>query len=84
MPLYPMIDDRMNTYSELNNNAPVWDYQANKVAWKLYLSDLYGKDDIPYYASPARATDYSYLPQLIPLSVVSNHFMMKHSPTLRT
>ena len=32
--------------------------------WKLYLGELYGKD-VPSYAAPARATDYSGLPPAV-------------------
>ncbi|HEY5555405.1 alpha/beta hydrolase [Acetobacterium sp.] len=61
MPLYPMIDDRMISESAKDNNAPIWNSDSNRWAWKLYLGELYGKD-VPAYAAPARATDYSNLP----------------------
>ncbi|MCU1648816.1 MAG: esterase [Nocardia sp.] len=62
MPLYPMIDDRSATESARENDAPVWDAVTNMSAWKLYLKDLYGTDDVPAYAAAARATDYEGLP----------------------
>lgn len=62
MPFYPMIDDRMITPSSQNNDAPIWDSHANKVAWKMYLGNLYGTDAVPSYAAPARADDYKGLP----------------------
>lgn len=62
MPLYPMIDDRMNTYSAIDNNAPVWDSINNELGWKLYLDDLFESDNVPKYAAPAREVDYSNLP----------------------
>jgi acetyl esterase/lipase len=62
MPLYPMIDDRMITKSSQNNNSPVWTSQANEIAWKMYLGDLYGSSLVPSYAAPARSNDYSGLP----------------------
>ena len=62
MPLYPMIDDRMNTYSAIDNNAPVWDSINNSLAWRLYLGDLFESDKVPKYAAPAREIDYSNLP----------------------
>ena len=62
MPLFPMIDDRNNTESAKDNNAPGWDAVSNESGWRLYLGDLYGTDNIPAYAAPARATDYSSLP----------------------
>jgi acetyl esterase/lipase len=62
MPLYPMLDDRCTTASALDNDAPVWDVVTNRNAWKVYLGDLWGSDDVPPYAAPARATDLSGLP----------------------
>jgi len=62
MPLYPMLDDRMNTESGRDNNAPIWNSRYNKVAWRMYLGDLTGSDNVPKYAAPARETDYSRLP----------------------
>ena len=62
MPLYPMIDDRMTSDSSKDNNAPIWNSKSNLIGWKLYLGDLFGKPDVPCYAAPARATDYSKLP----------------------
>ncbi len=62
MPLYPMIDDRMNTPSATNNLSPVWNSRSNAAAWKLYLGQLFGTDRVPKYAAPARETDYSHLP----------------------
>lgn len=64
MPLYPMIDDRMITQSSKENNAPVLNSSMNEWAWKLYLSELYGKD-VPIYAAPARATDHNNLPPAV-------------------
>ncbi len=62
MPLYPMLDDRMNTPSAVDNNAPMWDSHSNRICWKMYLRDLYGTDQVPPYAAPARLKDYSGLP----------------------
>jgi acetyl esterase/lipase len=62
MPLYPMLDDRMLTESARDNNAPVWNSKSNYNSWKLYLGELFGKQSVPEYAAPARATDYSNLP----------------------
>jgi len=60
MPLYPMLDDREVTASSKNNDAPVWNTQANRLGWKLYLD---GKtENVPYYAAPARAADLSGMP----------------------
>ena len=62
MPLYPMIDDMMDTESARNNNAPIWNSHSNKLAWNMYLRDLHDKNDVPKYAAPAREKDYSQLP----------------------
>jgi acetyl esterase/lipase len=62
MPFYPMLDDRMTTHSSQENDAPVWDSRANRLAWDLYLGDLFGTDQVPTYAAPARAVDLRGLP----------------------
>jgi acetyl esterase/lipase len=62
MPLYPMLDDRMQTESATANNAPVWNSKSNYYGWKLYLGELFGKDNVSEYAAPARATNYANLP----------------------
>lgn len=62
MPLYPMLDDRMNTESARDNNAPVWNSRSNRNAWKLYLGERLGTEDVPQYAAPARALRYEGLP----------------------
>jgi acetyl esterase/lipase len=62
MPLYPMVDDRCVTPSAVDNDAPIWDTVTNQNAWRIYLGDLHGTDDVPAYAAPARATDLSGLP----------------------
>jgi acetyl esterase/lipase len=62
MPLYPMLDDRCATESARENDAPVWDAVTNRNAWRVYLGDLAGSDDVPAYAAPARATDVTGLP----------------------
>jgi len=62
MPLYPMLDDRMKSESARDNDAPVWNSESNFNAWKLYLGELFGSPDVPPYAAPARAKDFSNLP----------------------
>ena len=59
MPLYPMLDDR-DTDSSRDNHGLSWNTRRNHAAWRLYLREVEG--EIPSYASPARQTDYSYLP----------------------
>ncbi len=62
MPVYPMLDDRQNTESAKNNNAPNWDSKSNSMGWSKYLNGL---KDVPVYAAPARAKNYSKLPPAI-------------------
>jgi acetyl esterase/lipase len=59
---YPMIDDRLTTRSSQWHDAPVWDPASNEFAWRCYLGDLYGTDDVPGYAAPARVHDLHGLP----------------------
>ena len=61
MPLYPMLSD-LPTPSSTHNTAPVWNSRSNEAAWKLYLGELYGTDQVPAYAAPIRATHFSGLP----------------------
>jgi len=65
MPLYPMIDDSMTNESATDNNAPLWNSKSNYNGWKLYLGDLFETSNVPYYAAPARALDYSNIPPTI-------------------
>jgi acetyl esterase/lipase len=58
----PMIDDRQVTTSSQRDGLPVWSRQSNSFGWRSYLGDLYGTDDVPYTAAPARAEDLSGLP----------------------
>ena len=64
MPLYPMLDDRNNTESAIDNDAPIWNTEVNKWAWELYLGEVTG-DDVPIYAAPARAIDFRHLPPTV-------------------
>jgi acetyl esterase/lipase len=61
IPLYPMLDCE-DTDSSRDNHARVWNTKRNHRGWRKYLGSLYGTDHVPYYASPARAEDYSGLP----------------------
>ena len=60
MPIEPMLDDRMESESAKDNNAPVWDSRKNRAAWDLYLRDM--KEEIPVYAAPGRETDLRGMP----------------------
>lgn len=58
----PMLDDRQQSPSSRIEGLPVWSRDANQFGWRSYLGDRYGKDDVPHYAAPARATDLAGLP----------------------
>jgi acetyl esterase/lipase len=58
----PMLDDRQRTLSSQQDGLPVWSRDSNTYGWRSYLGDLYGTDDIPYTAAPARAEDLTGLP----------------------
>lgn len=58
----PMLDDRQVTPSSRLDDLPVWNRESNAFGWRSYLGDLYGRDDIPGYAAPARAVDLAGLP----------------------
>ncbi|MEI3605684.1 alpha/beta hydrolase [Pseudogracilibacillus sp. SE30717A] len=63
MPLYPMIDDRNNTPSNLEiTGNMIWNYDLNEKGWTMYLNGKNGTDEVSQYAAPARATDLSNLP----------------------
>lgn len=62
MPIYPMLDDRMITDSSRENDAPVWNTRSNETGWRLYLGSLYGTNEVPAYAAPARLNDFRGLP----------------------
>ena len=61
MLVYPMLDDRQVTTSS-RWDVPVWSPSNNEFGWRSYLGPLYGSDDVPVYAAPARAGDLSGLP----------------------
>jgi acetyl esterase/lipase len=58
----PMLDDRQLTHSSRQEGLPVWSRESNTYGWRAYLGGLYGADDVPYTAAPARAQDLSGLP----------------------
>lgn len=62
MPLFPMLDDRGQTDSARDNDAPMWNANSNALAWRLYLGTLYGTEQVPAEAAPARLKDFSGLP----------------------
>ena len=57
MLVFPMLDDRGVTASTNEILEPrVWNGTSNRHAWRAYLGDRVGADDLPIYAAPARAT----------------------------
>ena len=64
MPIYPMIDHRMQTESSKMSGAPVWETQNSRFGWDHYLKGL-GKQAVPAYASPALNEDYAGFPPTI-------------------
>jgi acetyl esterase/lipase len=58
----PMLDDRQQTPSSQLEGLAVWSRDTNAFGWRCYLGDLYGTDDVPYTAAPARCQDLSGLP----------------------
>ena len=59
----PMLDDRQATPSSQAEGLIIWSAESNAFGWRCYLGDLYGADDVPYLAAPARAEDLSGLPE---------------------
>jgi acetyl esterase/lipase len=58
----PMLDDRQQTPSSRLDGLPVWSRESNTFGWRCYLGDLYGVEDVPYTAAPARCRDLTGLP----------------------
>ncbi len=63
MPIYPMLDHRMNTSTSKMMGSTMWDAEINSKAWGLYHKNL--KGTVPAYASPALNEDYSGFPPTI-------------------
>ena len=61
--VYPMLDDTHETPSGYEVTHPnVWNRDVSLKAWKMYLGDEHGTDDVSPYAAAARAKDLSGLP----------------------
>ncbi len=63
MPMYPMLDHRMNTSTAKMMGSTMWDAEINAKAWGLYHKNL--SSPIPAYASPSLNKDYSDFPPTI-------------------
>lgn len=61
--IYPMLDDAHETPSSHEVTYPaVWNRDVSFKAWKMYLGDDFGSDNVSPYAAPTRAKDLSGLP----------------------
>lgn len=56
--IYPMLDDSCTTASsQMVTDPRLWNREANGLAWRYYLGDAFGTDDVSPYAAPARMQD---------------------------
>lgn len=63
MLIYPMLDDRNETFSAGQfEGIGVWDRISNDTGWSLLLGERRGGTQVSPYAAPARAQDLSGLP----------------------
>ena len=61
--IYPMIDDRTVTRTDLDTrNVRVWTPRSNRYGWTSYLPQAPGSPDVSQYAAPARRENLSGLP----------------------
>ena len=61
--IYPMIDDKHDTPSGREDTCPtIWNRDVSFKAWRMYLGEDYGADNVSPYAAAARATDLTGLP----------------------
>ncbi|MPY10488.1 alpha/beta hydrolase [Arthrobacter bussei] len=61
--VYPMIDDRTVTRTDLDTrNVRVWTPGSNRFGWSAYLGEPPGGDDVSAYKAPARRQDLRGLP----------------------
>lgn len=61
--IYPMLDDRDETFStEQFDGVGLWDKGSNLAGWTALLGERRGTASVSHYAAPARAEDLSGLP----------------------
>jgi acetyl esterase/lipase len=60
--VYPMLDDRTVSRTVDGRNHRLWTAKSNRFGWTSYLGREPGGDDVPPYASPARAESLAGLP----------------------
>ncbi|MBC6442745.1 MAG: alpha/beta hydrolase [Rhodobacteraceae bacterium] len=62
-PLYAMLDDRPDQWTEIENSLLAWSKTKNRLGWKLYLGQAIA--DPPNYSVPARAKALHGLPPAV-------------------
>lgn len=62
MLIYPMLDDRNVVPDPDFGEMLIWTYDDNITGWQAYLGDAFGTDDVPAYAAPARAENFTDRP----------------------
>lgn len=61
--IYPMLDDRTTTRTDLNTGpVRLWTAKNNLYGWSAYLGDAVGGPDVSPYAAAARRADLTGLP----------------------
>ena len=60
--LSPMLDDNTGQAENAVAGRIGWNEQNNRYAWESLLGDWFGRDDVPYYAAPARAPSLEAVP----------------------
>lgn len=60
--VYPMLDDRTAADRSLDGQHAIWSNTSNHTAWKAWLGQEPGGDQVPPYAVAARREDLSGLP----------------------
>jgi acetyl esterase/lipase len=70
MLIYPMLDDRNDTPSaHLVTDGNVWNRVKNEFAWRAFLGETYGTDEVSPYAVPSRMQN---LEGSIPASILTS------------
>lgn len=60
--VYPMLDDRTVTRTDLQAEYLVWNRESNRFGWESYLGGPAGAESVPDYAVPARRENLQGLP----------------------
>lgn len=66
MPMYPMLDDRLNTKSAMDMVVPALDSNALSKVWNFYMREINDRNEaVPIYAAPGRSNNYKNYPPTI-------------------